>query len=95
MNLNDIASRHHEWTGRMGWNGQHTPLESLALVASEVGEAANEARGLVPTDKYDSEVADIILRSLHILKERGSDPEAVILAKMAANEQRGNKGRVK
>ena len=44
MNINTIAARHHAWVERMGLHNKSV-LEALALIASEVGEAVNEARG--------------------------------------------------
>lgn len=41
MDINDIATRHYDWVERMGWHNK-TVLEALALIASEVGEAAAE-----------------------------------------------------
>lgn len=41
MDINDIATRHYEWVEQMGWHNK-TVLEALALIASEVGEAAAE-----------------------------------------------------
>ena len=41
MDINDIAARQYEWVERMGWHNK-TVLEALALIASEVGEAAAE-----------------------------------------------------
>ena len=42
MDINDIATRHYEWVEQMGWHNK-TVLEALALIASEVGEAAAES----------------------------------------------------
>jgi len=44
MDLNDLAARHYEWVEQMGWHNK-TVLEALALIASEVGEAAAECSG--------------------------------------------------
>ena len=65
------------------------------LVVSEVGEAANECRGSVPTDAFGDELADIILRVLDIAAEHNIDIEDCIAAKMALNELRGTRGRAK
>lgn len=78
----------------MGWHNK-TPLEELALVCSEVGEACNEVRGPVPSPKFGEECADIILRTLNIMHDHGIEPSSTIAAKMALNEARGNRGRVK
>ena len=79
----------------MGWN-KTNPLEQLALILSEVGEAVNECRGEVPTDKLGSELADICLRTFGMAEQFGIDIESEILIKMAKNFSKGNfKGRLK
>lgn len=95
MTVAAITERHRAWLTRMGWVGHLSPLEMLALITSEVGEAVDECRGSFPTDKLPSELADIILRTLAMAAELGIDMEAAIAAKMEANEARGNKGRLK
>jgi len=94
MGINEIAKRQYEWVEKMGWHNK-TPLECLALVASEVGEAVNECRGEMPTAELGSELVDIILRTLDLAYDLGINVEAEILKKMDANALRGTKGRVK
>ena len=79
----------------MGWCGVTTPLEQLALITSEVGEAVNECRGDAPTENFRLELADIILRTCGLAERFDIDIEAAILKKMELNQQRGNKGRKK
>ena len=95
MKISEISKAHHAWLTEMGWVGVTTPLEQIALIASEIGEAANECRGKTPTDKLGSELADIILRTLGLAENLGIDMEAEILAKMEKNRERGNRGRLK
>ena len=83
-----------EWTGRMGWHNK-TPLESLALIMSEGGEACNECRGEKPTEKLPTELADIVIRTFSFAGEQGIDLAAAIVAKMEINEVRGTRGRLK
>ena len=90
--INEIAAKQHEWVERMGWHNK-TVLESLALIASEVGEAVNECRGESPTTEFATELADIILRTVDLAHHHGIDIEAVISEKMAINEARGTRGR--
>lgn len=52
IGINDIAKAQFEWVEEMGWH-HATTLESLALVASEVGEAVNECRGETPTNEIN------------------------------------------
>lgn len=94
MQLNDIAQKHYDWVETMGWHNK-TPLEALALVASEVGEAVNECRGEKPTEHFGEELADIILRVIDLAHWQGVDIQKEILAKIEKNQQRGNRGRLK
>ena len=95
MNLNDIAKQHYAWLEKMGWTARTTPLEQIALIASEIGEAVNECRGEKPTDKLGSELADIILRTVGLTERLGINIEEEIIKKMEKNQQRGNLGRIK
>lgn len=95
MELNEISKQHHAWLTEMGWVGVTTPLEQIALICSEIGEAANECRGEKPTDKLGSELADIILRVLGLAENQGIDMEKEIAVKMASNRDKGTRGRLK
>lgn len=94
MHLKDIAQQHFKWVDDMGWHNK-TPLEALALVASEVGEAVNECRGEKPTEHFGEELADIVLRVIDLAQWQGVDIEKEVLAKMEKNLERGNRGRLK
>ncbi len=94
MHINEIAARQHDWVERMGWHNK-TVLENLALVASEIGEAVNECRGEKPTPEFGSELADIILRVADVAHANGIDLASEIEKKMAINEARGTRGRLK
>jgi len=94
LKINQIAERNYQWVEEMGWHNK-TVLEALALVASEVGEAINECRHEQPTEAFGEELADIVLRVLDIAHWQNIDIEQEILAKMAKNQQRGNRGRIK
>lgn len=91
--IRELMDRHYEWGERMGWHNK-TPLEYLALISSEVGEAVNECRGEQPTDRIGEELADIILRTIDFAATLKIDIERQILLKMALNEQRGTRGRL-
>jgi NTP pyrophosphatase (non-canonical NTP hydrolase) len=41
QSISDLCKRQFDWVERMGWHNK-TVLESLALIASEVGEASEE-----------------------------------------------------
>ena len=92
MNINEIAAKQFDWVERMGWHNK-TMLESLALIASEVGEAVNECRGEAPTPEFAVELADIILRVADLAHWHGIDLAAVIAEKMVINEARGTRVR--
>lgn len=87
--IDSLALKHWLWCESLGWHNK-TPLESLALVGSEVGEAVNECRGEKPTDKFAEECADIILRTLDLMWDHNIIPSAAIEAKMATNHAKGN-----
>jgi len=94
MEIKELSAQHYAWVEAMGWHNK-TPLEALALVASEVGEAVNECRGEEPTAEFGSELADIVLRVIDLAHWQGIDIEAEMLKKMAINKQRGTRGRKK
>jgi len=87
LDLNDIKDRQEKWLKTMGWWKNKTPLESLMLVVSECGEAANEVRGAEPTANFEVELADIILRTLGLAAEHDIDIQQAVLSKMAKNQQ--------
>lgn len=91
MEINEIAKKQFDWVERMGWHNK-TVLESLALIASEVGEAVNECRNGAPSEEFALELADIILRVADLAHWEGVDLAAAIAAKMAINEARGTRG---
>lgn len=92
--LQEIIERHYAWLVKMGYTTA-TPLESLALITSEIGEAANECRHGEPTPQFGEELADIVLRTLGLARRLGIDIEPLILAKIEKNEASGNnRGRV-
>ena len=95
MDINAIALQHWLWCEEMGWHNK-TPLEYLALVGSEVGEAVNECRGEKPTPALGLELADIVLRTLDLMWEYGITPETVLRTKIMHNIAVGKKpGRIK
>lgn len=96
VDLNDLADRQADWIKSMGWWKNKTNLESLMLVVSECGEAANEVRGEKPTEHFQTELADIILRVLGIAAENDINIQQAVLNKMAKNlELKRNPDRLK
>ena len=92
MNLNTIGKKQETWVKSVGW-GKERVLESLAMIASEVGEAVNECRGEKPTNKFGTELADIILRVACLAHRNGIDLDLAIHNKMRLNSHRGTRGR--
>lgn len=92
MKLSDIAKYHWEWVESVGWHNK-TPLECIALISSEVGEAANECRGKKPSERLGSELADIILRTVDLAEDQGIDIQTEVLKKMDICQGRGTRGR--
>jgi NTP pyrophosphatase (non-canonical NTP hydrolase) len=95
VEIKDIQALHCAWLRKMGWVGTTTPLEQLALICSEVGEAVNECRGPEPTPNFRLELADIVLRALGLADYLGLDLEAALLDKIAINAAKGTRGRLK
>jgi NTP pyrophosphatase (non-canonical NTP hydrolase) len=91
--LSIIIERHYRWLVAMGYTTA-TPLESLALITSEIGEAANECRTGAPTERFGEELADIVLRTFGLARGLGIDIEVAMLAKIEKNEATGRKGRL-
>lgn len=91
--MRGLAQMQRRWVQSMPWRDK-TPLEALALIASEVGEAVNECRGDVPTPELGAELADIVLRVFDLAEMLKIDIEAKCRVKMAHNIEKGNlKGR--
>ena len=94
MHLNDIAFDQWALIEQLDWHNK-TPLECLALICSEVGEAANECRGAEPTERLGEELADIILRTLDLAAELDYNIEQLIADKQAKLKHIGTRGRLK
>ncbi len=79
----DLVRVHREWLMAIGSKARdRSPLESVALIASGIGDAAKECRGLKPTERFGEELAGIILRVLEAARCDGIDIEAEVLAKV-------------
>jgi NTP pyrophosphatase (non-canonical NTP hydrolase) len=80
IELNEIAKQHSAWVARMGWHNK-TVLESIALIASEIGEAAAEVdANRRPTAAFGEELADIVLRTMDLSVTEGVDLDAEVAA---------------
>lgn len=94
MDLAKLQRDHWAWVESVGWHNK-TPLECLALIAGEIGEAANECRGERPTAEFPGELADIVLRVADLAHDQDIDLEAEIEARMHRNHRTGRMGRLK
>jgi NTP pyrophosphatase (non-canonical NTP hydrolase) len=94
MDINELAADTWAWVDLMQWHNK-TPLECLALITSEVGEAVQECRGINPTEKLPEELADIVLRTLDLMYELDYNIEYEIFSKMEKNKRKGTRGRLK
>ncbi len=77
LDINKTAKEVYDWVESFGWHNK-TPLECLALIGSEVGEAVNECRDVRPTYKLGAELGDICIRTFDFAVEQGIDLEAGI-----------------
>lgn len=79
----ELIRAHREWLMAIGSKVRgHSPLESVALIASGVGDAAKECRGQKPTERFGEELAGIILCVLETARCSGINIEAEVLAKI-------------
>lgn len=65
MKLKDIIVDHSHWVVSVGWN-HATPLELMAMIASELGEVAKCLLEPLEFNKLGSELADVLLRMGHM-----------------------------
>lgn len=72
--INTIAARHFDWVERMGWHNKGT-LASLALLASEVGEAADECRGNDAASAALARISSSIARAVNACRGEAPSPE--------------------
>lgn len=89
ISMRQLAHLQRRWVRSMPWRDK-SPLETLALIASEVGEAVNECRGEAPTEKLAAELADIVLRTMDLAEMVGIDLETACRAKMEFNVKKRN-----
>lgn len=71
QSINNIAQKHFNWVESKNWH-KKTPLESIALIGSEIGEELAEAFD-GNHDKLKLEVADIFLRTIDLAVEHKLD----------------------
>lgn len=73
MKFNKYAKLHYDWVDEMGWHG--TPIMALiALIGSEIGEAAYEALNPIQdSNNMGEELADICLRIMDLFYSHNVD----------------------
>jgi NTP pyrophosphatase (non-canonical NTP hydrolase) len=101
MDIKALETEVYGWCERKGWNENLCLGEMIANVHTEVSEAWEEIRNNhLATEVYTEpanptkplgfpiELADTIIRILHIAAHFGIDIESAIRSKMAYNETR-------
>ena len=99
MTINELVDKSHTSAREKGfWGDPPTPLESMALVTSEISEAVEELRKVDPVwswvprsgkpEGVDIELADAVIRIADFCGFHGIDLEFAIQAKMAYNKDR-------
>ena len=94
--INQLAEHQYTWieNNHPHWHTKST-LECLALIASEVGEAVNEARGKEVTNNFKYELIDIILRTLDLAHQLDINVEEALKEKIELNLTRDFSNKVK
>ncbi len=76
-------------TDAKGFSSDHERIwEMLALIHSEVSEAADAYKKGKPMDDVGEELIDTIIRILHLLSALDLDAEGLFQSKMARNWER-------
>jgi len=99
--LNDLAqevtaiNRSNGWEGPTpsDWNNENNPDRipaKLALIHSEVSEALEAYRNN-DIANFEEELADVLIRTLHLANTMDIDIETIVREKMEKNKQRGYK----
>lgn len=88
MDIRTLALRQYDWVERMGWHNK-TVLEAIALIASEIGEAAGECKFGHTTDHFGEELADIQLRILDLAQWQQIDLASIVPVYRIQWEQEG------
>lgn len=79
MKLTELACQHHAWVGRNGWHNS-TVLEMLGLIASELGEVADESFEAPLPANFGQELADVMLRVMNLAVTTSVDLDATVAA---------------
>lgn len=82
--LNRLSAQHYAWLARMGYT-RATPLEQLALIAGEIGEAVNTCHDGEPSAQLGEELADIVLRVMGLAQDQDIDLVEALNARIERN----------
>jgi len=87
--LNAYMAQVRELVDAKGFSSDEAQIwQMLALIHTEVSEAADAFKKGRSYDEVGTELADAIIRILHLCSALGVDIEALFQAKMAKNWQR-------
>jgi NTP pyrophosphatase (non-canonical NTP hydrolase) len=90
--LNDLANRAHQTARDRGfWDGDAGDVcKKLLLIHAEVSEAAETYRSSDATVRagFAEELADVLIRTLDLMRNCGFDVDYAIRAKMDYNDTR-------
>lgn len=97
--LDELKSEIEEWAKEKGWwsPAGRNPLELLMLITTELAECAEAYRNGNPScekpgseyySQAEEELADVIIRVLHMAAEFNMDISGAVLAKMEYNRTR-------
>lgn len=89
VGLNAYMSQVRELVDAKGFSSDEAQIwQILALIHSEISEATDAYKKGRDYDEVGTELADAIIRILHLCSALGVDIEALYQAKMAKNWQR-------
>jgi NTP pyrophosphatase (non-canonical NTP hydrolase) len=75
-----------------GFSAEHSRIwEMLALIHTEISEAADAYKKGLPLEAVGEELVDAIIRIFHLLSALELDTDAIFAAKMAKNWRRPHK----
>ena len=97
--LNELKEEIREWAKEKGWwdPKNRNPLELLMLITTELAECAEAYRdgnkickklGMSMYSEAEEELADVIIRVLHMAAEFNMDIGGAVQAKMNYNQSR-------
>ena len=84
--LKEFQEQHNQFIEEMGWRGNKTPLEAVALIHEEAAELGHELRSHKVNEHLVAlEMADIVIRTMDLASEMGIDLEEASQKKLDYN----------